>query len=848
MTTPSAPQWTAPGVAGSLSNKRGNSGSDTITVTARYRNPRATSDPIANLVLRATKPVALGAPQAMPQVVQNNLIGTPAVSQLPVGMQLAQRCVFSNGRIFVTDGKAIYSAALPNTDLGALSVGAWRSDGQPAAGDTNASIGSMVVVGNYLYAMWSYQPLILPAVPYGLQRTQQMGWAIVNADGSLGAWAFSAVRTGGTIGSVLAGGIFKTAAGVPAAILVGVGMAPTEGFASSGTWWAGLNPDGSPTWAAGSSLTTLASTGTAMPTASTVNHAVLYDAVFDTLYMVGGQNGGTLMTNVSYMTTVSTNKLAGAWQAGTALPVATAGGGLSLDSSGNWQFSGGSPAGGPTATVYKNAGLQGGTWFTDTSLNETRNQPAVLHPSTLTPTARIVLGGISGSTLPLVEVDTGSGTWFGSPGTALTQAAVAAVFAGSTLVTNADGSIDVTIPWFGGTQADGDQLQFAIQFVDNVGGDTSPIAYASVKIGQAPTVTGLAGSPASSGKPTFTWNFNAGAGGALQLQWQLTVKNGATLMFDSGIVQGNADSVLAAIAPLLASGTAYTVVAKAWSADTALTGSDVVTGTQTIAWTPNYAAPAVPTSSTATPNSATGSLTVQWTNPGGSTAAFNRIFYRRTGASTWNLLMDGIVAVIGSAQNVVIWDGLAWNVAYDFAVSAVLAANAGESALTAGVSAAAIAPTAFSSMLHVAGNGAAYNAQLIVPTTPKIKAHRQRKQILPFNALRPLVRYGPAHWEEMEITDWAQSTAALNTLLAVLNQAQLGNPLVYRDALGTLMTVGLHEDSEVTYVPIAGRMDALQLVSVPDTTVPTVAQGFAQGYQVQTYGNAPGLDNSEFAA
>ncbi len=228
----------------------------------------------------------------------------------------------------------------------------------------------------------------------------------------------------------------------------------------------------------------------------------------------------------------------------------------------------------------------------------------------------------------------------------------------------------------------GDQVQFQLQATDASNGDPSPISTTAINIGQPPTVTSLAGTPANSGAPTFTFLFNAGAGGGAEQTWQLTVKLAGVLVFDSAVHQDQLNTVMALIAPLMLSASGYTVLVTVTSTDTPINGTNTNggassdTGTQTITWTPSYTAPATPTTVSATPSASAGNMLVQWTNPGGSAANLNNIYYRVNGTTPWFLLFKDVVAVIGSAQTKTLYDQLAFNTAYDFAVTAKTSTHA----------------------------------------------------------------------------------------------------------------------------------------------------------------------------
>src|ERR1700730_17196183 len=127
---------------------------------------------------------------------------------------------------------------------------------------------------------------------------------------------------------------------------------------------------------------------------------------------------------------------------------------------------------------------------------------------------------------------------------------------------------------------------------------------------------------------------------------------------------------------------------------------------------PHIVLPSLSLSSTASAvaDATSGWVSVYWTNPGGSTATLNRVYYRRSGTAPWYLLVDTVPAVIGSQQNLVVADQIALNTSYDFAISAVND-SISESALTwtAGTLGVAVTTTGggYTAILHVQGQAQA---------------------------------------------------------------------------------------------------------------------------------------------
>src|SRR5207253_4001873 len=97
---------------------------------------------------------------------------------------------------------------------------------------------------------------------------------------------------------------------------------------------------------------------------------------------------------------------------------------------------------------------------------------------------------------------------------------------GGAVTANSDGSYDISFPVGGdaaggfgvamgvSTLADGDQLQLTIQVADAASGDVSTSPATMIKIGQPPTVTSLAASSTTSGRPLISFRYNQGVGGS----------------------------------------------------------------------------------------------------------------------------------------------------------------------------------------------------------------------------------------------------------------------------------------------------------------------------------------------
>ncbi|MDP9325702.1 MAG: hypothetical protein M3O87_04100, partial [Candidatus Dormibacteraeota bacterium] len=192
-----------------------------------------------------------------------------------------------------------------------------------------------------------------------------------------------------------------------------------------------------------------------------------------------------------------------------------------------------------------------------------------------------------------------------------------------------------------------------------------------------------------------------------------------------------------------------------------------------------------------------------------------------------------------------------------FAVSAINGA-AGEGPLSAAVLNQTIAPTTWTAMLHIAGAGpVAGNAvALTMKETPKPVDNTERVLQIPFGQRAGVVRWGPADWHGIDLPSISLpgGAAALRALIALLDQAQTGTRLYYRDVYGTMMAVSPAPGWQATLLPNQVQTPAvyryinLHLDEVANPYQPSIAQGTALGFRGQTAGSITQLDRVESAA
>lgn len=856
---PLMPSWLTPATAGLLSNKRGaNTGADALGLSAQYFNPRAASDQASAIRVIATRTYSLA---GLDDTVywDSGWTGNAGTQPLPVALTGGGSAVY-NGRVYYVGGSTattgggaasavatVYSAPLNG------SIGGWRTETPLPVATTGGGVCVMTSVGPYLICVGGMTPNQNP--------TAAVWYAPIGADGVVGSWAsapnlpqarsyVSAVDV--TQGQLLVmGGATANSSGNPSTpaaqcylnqfqasgwvswlnygtlatavyggfgyfdynlglVLLTGGINSTPAAVAT-TQLAGISPNvANSTQSIGTFATTGASMTTAVAGAAGGYIPAAAQGATGTLYMVGGCTGTTLPgtgTGAVQYTTVSLASGPAAWStAGGSVGGGSCGGGLAteaMDASGTVKsyrvFAVGATTAGPTVISTCYVGTATGV------------------PSAFASGAASAMGA-------------------GSLGT------------GGAIVANGDGSQTFSFN-HGAFSANGfslggfgdwDQVQYSVQFTDAVYGNASPLAYTLVKIGQPPTIGSVSPANASapiSGTPALSWAYVPGTGGGQQLNWRAQVKNGATVIYDSGTVPGAANAVAAVLsAPALANGTSYTLVLTVNSQDQAMTGSSVQ-GTSSTTFTPSLTAPSAPTGLTVTPNHALGNFTVAWTAGTSSTAS--RVYYRVHGTTPWILVADSVGSGTG-AQSYTAMDQLAAATSYDFAVSAINA-NFAESAMTTATTGYTIDPVqgGWSVFLHVAGQGVTYYAPLLNQGAPKITLRVDAQAIEVQNSRAPIERYGVAAYHSIQLKLFVQNATVLQQLQQLLQQAeQQGATLYYRDGFGAQMTVGLAGNpGDLTYMPPTYRDVSLSLVEIPNLYAVSTANGSAQGYPSQVLGS-----------
>lgn len=423
---------------------------------------------------------------------------------------------------------------------------------------------------------------------------------------------------------------------------------------------------------------------------------------------------------------------------------------------------------------------------------------------------------------------------------------------GSAVTANADGSYNLTFPIGGAavaglgvamgasTLVNGDWLQLYVQVADGLTGDVSTSLPTIVKIGQPPTLSAIAPSGTiTNGQPTASFGYSAGAGGGGEYSYQIQVKQGATVLFDTGLRYDNLNSALLTIAPLLTPSTTYTngLIITATSSDNPISGATNTVTSTTSFTTSAFSVLGAPGSFTATPSQANGNIALAWGAVGSATGY--RVYYRRNGTSVWYLLNEP-----GNVTSYTAMDAIALGVGYDFQVSTLSAVPA-ESAVSSVQSNISIPLGAYSAFLHVAGSGTGVPFQ--IQGTPTVTSRLAATSLLGFGQAAPITRYGTADYKLIAATAtlFDATTATLKILQAIIDSVRLGGVCCYRDPAGAMLYGTFDTDQVATIKPPYYRDVQFKFTEVANLVGPYVSSGSAQGYLTLVNGRKPVLDLSE---
>jgi hypothetical protein len=877
MTVPNIPTWLIPSAQGQLANTHGaNTTTDAITYKFHFSNLLNVGDTIANLRVQVNRTARFGNQlQTSESLWDSQWTGTPSVQSIPgAASESTPVCTTWNGRVYVlflgvagAGGSGnCWSAPLlgggvgpwrPETNLGPSGV--WWGQGGNTPNTYVAGATQMAAVNGWLYAVISNTTTTQIAALLGCQ---------IGPNGLLGTWqkladAPYALHSGAQFcGGAVAGGPVTGGQFLQTTQpweLVLCGGKNSSGTVVATTCTSGLNADGT-LWGWG--------TLNNIP-AARQNGQAYFDNNFPCVYLCGGDDGTNATTALYGAQITSSNGSLQAWATtGVVLPSARTGGALVTTLGPDfgthlWYLGGSATIGGAATTSIYHTTLAGpgamAGWTTS---------------SFVLPATSTLICGWSGST-------PGSSSWVGQVGdkggasgaTAATAwvcyMAVGVVRSGNvhatspafitgngpgltttdmgggaiaTITNNLDGSQDLTFVHGGwGTvkaALDGDQLQVTVTAI-SLAGDASPASAILLKVGQGPVLSTIA--PAGTitqAQPTLSWKYAPGAGGSAEFYWQVQVKLGGTVIFDSGVHYDVSNSVLLTIAPLLAPSTSYTLVIFIFSLDNPVPGSFNVSGSTTTFTTSAFTVPAAPATLTATPSSANANVALAWGTV--AAASYYRVYHRRTGASAWTLYADNVVGTSLTAM-----DHIALGVGYDFAVSAVSSLPA--ESVKSSTATATIPVGAYSAYLHVATQGATYGVPFQVQGSPTIGEVIDGGYLQGFGQAAPVARYGSVDYRTLGagalLVD--STPATLKSLQAIMDQVKAGAVLQYRDALGGMIMCALDAQQGVTVIPPWYRQVAIKLTEVPDLIGPYYSGATAQGIPVLANGRRPPLDTSE---
>ncbi len=481
---------------------------------------------------------------------------------------------------------------------------------------------------------------------------------------------------------------------------------------------------------------------------------------------------------------------------------------------------------------YARISTLGGANAGSVALTTARSSTVPYNVGGFSPTAWV--GGVGGG---LVSADLGTG------GVVAASTAPDAP-AGAQDITHIYGNLSAPAPL-----AAGDLVQFAAQFTDKQGGDPSPFKTSIIRIGNAPTVTGLSVSTLTNGQPVLSLAFNAGTGGQGEASWRATVtrNSDSVVVFDSGVRIDQQNQVQVQLAPMLTN-VLYNVLATVTSLDVPVPGA-TDTATASISFTPTLAAaPAAPTSVSASSDATGKWALLNYTTQAGTTVA--RIYHRLTTVGGAFTLLAEIASTVG-AQSVKLMDRLEIGTAYDFYVSSLGASSNMESAASATVSttipADAASPSAY---LHIAGQplGTALGVQVQMQTWPKMQAVYQAKVVPRYNAARPVGRQGILNYRTLDIEFMSVHSANLPALEAIVDALLAGAVCFYRDRRGTCFPCILTTPEDVQFLYPDHTALTLRLVQVDDLYSPYLSNGSALGIPTLAAGTLPPLRRASLVA
>lgn len=391
----------------------------------------------------------------------------------------------------------------------------------------------------------------------------------------------------------------------------------------------------------------------------------------------------------------------------------------------------------------------------------------------------------------------------------------------------------------GGVQAqNGYQIELEVQYISIQGGISS-IGYAMLNCGQGPTLSNVTPTgTVTNAQPTLGFAFIQGIGGKGEYTYDIQVKNpSGTVIFDTGLLHDNVNSIQLKLAQLLAKSTTYTLVISVFSQDTVYPGSYNYVVSSTTFTTSAFSTPSAPTGFTAVKTDTNGSVALNWSSVSG--ASYYRVYWNP--ASTgWLLYADNVSGTSYTAM-----DRLPVGMSVQWAVSAVNAVP-GEGSMSSTVTT-QLSPGYWSAYLHVVGKGTTYGIASQIQDTPNITETIDSTSLLAMGQGAPITRYGENDYRQVQgnVLLIDATPASIQAFQAIMDQVKAGGVCYYRDAIGGCLPCTFDNSQGLTIVGPWNRQIAVKLTEVADLSGPYIGTGYAVGYQTLVNGRVPPIATVE---
>lgn len=343
----------------------------------------------------------------------------------------------------------------------------------------------------------------------------------------------------------------------------------------------------------------------------------------------------------------------------------------------------------------------------------------------------------------------------------------------------------------------GTAYQWTVKTKDNVGyGPYAAVRTFTPNNGPTVTVTAPAnGSTISVPNPTVIWTYAAGGGGA-QTQARVKIKQGLTLIFDSGALAGAGTSYTIPVGYIHA-GQLYTATVSA--IDTLATEGVSAPNSFTTAWTP----PASITGLITTVDQQHAWIALQWD---AVTTAFTDFlyyaaYYRAQGTAAWTRFAK----ITNRSTTTAVFATPASGVVYEFSVAQAVnyLSEPNESLLGAVAQYVTWEKGVF---LSDATNPTRTQVQLRTYQSRALTQERDSVRYVTWGRTRPVSHVGPQHWQRAEF-DLKVLKGEETTLAGIEALFAARHTLCYRDARGRRFfgdfgdsgNAGLQEDDQFPF-------------------------------------------------